>query len=78
MNQNSQMHKLDFKEAQGPDYWIMEKAWELKKNIYFCFINYANVFDCMDHNNYGKFLKRWEYQTIFPVSWETCMPRIHS
>ena len=30
--------------------WIMEKAREFQKNIYFCFIDYANVFDCMDHN----------------------------
>ena len=51
------MHKLDFKEAEGPDYWIMEKARELKKNIYFCFITYANVFDCMDHNKLWKILK---------------------
>ena len=62
---NYQTHKLGFKEAEGPDYWIMEKARELKKNIYFCFIHDANIFDCMDHNSYGKFLKRWEYQTTF-------------
>ena len=30
--------------------WIMEKAREFQKNIYFCFIDYANVFDCVDHN----------------------------
>ena len=30
--------------------WIMEKARELQKNIYFCFINYAKAFDCVDHN----------------------------
>ena len=29
--------------------WIMEKARELQKNIYFCFIKYAKAFDCMDH-----------------------------
>ena len=29
--------------------WIMEKAKELQKNIYFCFIDYANAFDCVDH-----------------------------
>ena len=32
------------------------------KNIYFCFIDYVKAFDCVDHY-YGKFLKRWEYQT---------------
>ena len=30
--------------------WIVDKARELKKNIYFCFIDYAKVFDCVDHN----------------------------
>ena len=52
-------------------HWIMEKARESHKNIY-CFIDYMKAFDCMDHNC-GKFLKRWEYQTTIPVSWETCM-----
>ena len=31
-------------------HWIIEKARELQKNIYFCFINYAKAFDCVDHN----------------------------
>ena len=31
-------------------WWIMEKAREFQKNIYFCFINYAKAFDCVDHN----------------------------
>ena len=30
-------------------YWIMEKAKEFQKNIYFCFIDYAKAFDCVDH-----------------------------
>ena len=30
--------------------WIIEKAKELQKNIYFCFIDYAKAFDCVDHN----------------------------
>ena len=42
--------------------WIIEKAREFQKNIYFCFIDYVKAFDCVDHY-YGKFLKRWEYQT---------------
>ena len=53
--------------------WIIEKAKEFQKNIYFCFIDYAKAFDCVDHNNCGKFWKRWEYQTTWPVSWEICM-----
>ena len=52
--------------------WIIEKAREFQKNIYFCFIDYAKAFDCADHNS-GKFLKRWEYQTTLPTSWETSM-----
>ena len=54
-------------------HWIMEKAREFQKNIYFCFIDYAKAFDCVDHNKLGKFWKRWEYQTTWLVSWEICM-----
>ena len=43
--------------------WIMEKAREFQKNIYFCVIDYAKAFDCVDHNKLWKFFKRWEYQT---------------
>ena len=41
--------------------WIIEKAREFQKNVYFCFIDYAKAFDCVDHNKLWK--KRWEYQT---------------
>ena len=37
--------------------WIIEKAREFQKNIYFCFINYAKAFDCVDHNKLWKILK---------------------
>ena len=37
--------------------WIIEKAREYQKNIYFCFIDYAKPFDCMDHNKLWKILK---------------------
>ena len=37
--------------------WIMEKAKEFQKNIYFCFIDYAKAFDCVDHNKLWKILK---------------------
>ena len=53
--------------------WIMEKARKFQKNIYFCFIDYAKAFDCVDQTNCGKFFKRWEYQTTWPASWETYM-----
>ena len=54
-------------------HWIIEKAREFWRNIYFCFTDYAKTFDCVDHNNCEKFFKRWEYQTIWPASWEICM-----
>ena len=37
--------------------WIIEKAREFQKNIYFCFIDYAKAFDCVDHNELWKILK---------------------
>ena len=37
--------------------WIMEKASEFQKNIYFCFVDYAKAFDCVDHNKLWKILK---------------------
>ena len=38
-------------------HWIMEKAREFQKNIYFCFIDYAKAFDCVDHNKLWKILQ---------------------
>ena len=38
-------------------HWIMEKAREFQKNIYFCFNDYTKVFDCVDHNKLWKILK---------------------
>ena len=63
-NQKSNCQQsLDHRESKG----IPEKY------LLLCFISYAKGFDCVDHNKLGKLLKRWEYQTILPVSWETCM-----
>ena len=53
--------------------WIIKKARGFQKNIYFSFIDYTKAFDCVDHNKVWKFFKRWEYQTTWPASWETCM-----
>ena len=53
--------------------WIIEKAQEFQKNIYFCFIDYVKAFTVWITINRGKFFKRWEYQTTWPVSWEICM-----
>ena len=51
---------------------IMKKAREFQKNIYFCFIDYAKAFDCVDHNKLEN-SERWKYQTIWPTSGEICM-----
>ena len=37
--------------------WVIEKAREFQKNIYFCFIDYTEVFDCVDHNKLWKILQ---------------------
>ena len=52
---NFQMFKLVLEKAEETDQivnilWIMEKAREFQKNIYFCFIDYAKAFDCVDNN----------------------------
>ena len=52
--------------------WIIKKAKEFQKNIYFCSIDYTNTSVWITTNS-GKFLKRWEYQTIWPASWEICI-----
>ena len=55
------MLKLGLEKARGTRianiHWIIEKARELQKNIYLCFIDYAKGFDCMDHNKLWKTLK---------------------
>ena len=42
--------------------WIIEKAREFRKNIYFCFIDYANAFDCVDHNKLWEILQEMGIQ----------------
>ena len=75
------MFKLVLENAEEPEIKLptfagSSKKQEFQKNIYFCFIDYAKAFDCVDHNKLWKkkkFWKRWEYQTTWPASWETCM-----
>ena len=52
--------------------WIIEKAREFRKNIYFHFIDYAKAFVWITINC-GRLFKRREYQTTLPASWEICM-----
>ena len=53
--------------------WITKKTREFQKNIYFCFIDYAKAFDCVDHNKLWKILQEMGVQITWPVSWEICM-----
>ena len=57
--------------------WILEKAREFQKNIYFCFIDYTKPLTVWITANCGKFLNRWEYQTTFylPPEKSTCRSR---
>ena len=60
---NFQMFKAGFRKGRGSRYqignirWIIKKAREFQKNIYFCFIDSAKAFDCVDHNKLWKNLK---------------------
>ena len=56
------LEKAEEPEIKLPAYWIMEEAREFQTNIYFCFIDYAKAFDCVDHNKLEN-SERWEYQT---------------
>ena len=58
------MFKLDLEKAEEPEIklptslsWIIGKAREFQENIYFCFIDYAKAFDCVDHNKLWEILK---------------------
>ena len=75
---NFQMFKLDLEKAEEPEIKLptsvgSSKKREFQKNIYFCFIDYAKAFDCVDHNNLWKILKEMGYQTTWPASWDIYM-----
>ena len=53
--------------------WIMEKARQFQKNIYFCFTDYAKAFDCVDHNTLWKILREMGIPDHLTASWEICM-----
>ena len=53
--------------------WMMEKAREFQKIIYFCFIDYAKAFDCVDHNKLWKILREMGIPDNLTASWEICM-----
>ena len=54
-------------------HWIMEKAREFQKNIYFSFIDYAKAFDCVDHNKLWKILQEMGIPDHLTCLWEICM-----
>ena len=53
--------------------WITEKPREFQKNIYFCFLDYAKAFDCVDHNKLWKILKEMGIPDHLTSSWEICI-----
>ena len=63
MNRELPDVQADFRKGRGTRdqianiHWIIEKAREFQKNIYFCFIDYVKAFDCVDHNKLWKILK---------------------
>ena len=73
MNQEFPDVQAGFKKGRGTKvqianiWWIIKKAKEFQKNMYFCFIDYAKAFVWIT-KNCGKVLKRWEYYTILPAS----------
>ena len=60
MNQELPDVQVGFRKGRGTKnqfaniFWIIEKAREFQKNVYFCFIDYAKAFDCVDHNELWK------------------------
>ena len=73
------MFKLDLEKEEEPEIKLPTSAGLSKtqkssrKNIYFCLVDYTKAFDCVNHNKLWKFLKRWEYRSTWPASWEICM-----
>ena len=72
------MFKLVLEKAEEPEIKLptsartSKKQESSRKNNYYCFIDYAKAFDCVDHNKLEN-SESWEYQTTWPASWETYM-----
>ena len=77
--ENFQMFKLVLEKAEEPEIKFppsagsWKKAREFQKNIYFCFIDYAKAFDCVDHKKLENSERDGHGQTTWPASWETYM-----
>ena len=78
MNHELPFIQADLEKAKEPEIKLPTtvgslRKQEFQKNIYFCFIDYAKAFDCVDHNKLWKILQEMGYQTTWPSSWEICM-----
>ena len=73
------MFKLDLEKAEEPEIKLptsvrsLKKQESSKKNIYFCFIDYAKAFDCVDHNKPWKILKEMGISDHLTASWDICI-----
>ena len=79
------MYKLDLENTEEPEIKLatfigaQKKQANFRKNIYFCFIDYAKVFGCGSLQTVENFLKRWQYQTIYlPPAKPVCRSRSNS
>ena len=76
---NFQMSHLDLENAEKPkiklptSFGSSKKQQSSRENIYFCFIDYNKHLTVWITTSCGRFFKRWEYQTIWPASWEILM-----
>ena len=81
---NFQMFKLDLQKAEEPEdqaaniRWIIEKAREFQKNIYFCFIDLTKAFDCVDKNKLWEILKEEGIPPYLPPEKSVCVSRSNS
>ena len=54
-------------------HWVIKRARKFQENIYFCFIDYAKAFDCVDHNKLWKILQEMGIPDHLTASWEICL-----
>ena len=67
------LEKAEEQETKSPTSSGSWKSKDFQKNIYFCFIDYAKAFDCVDHNTLWKILKEMGIPEHLTCLWETCM-----
>ena len=79
MNQELSDVQAGFRKGRGTRdqiariHWITEKAREFQKNIYFCLIDYAKAFDCVEHNKLWEILQEMGIPDHLTCLWEICM-----